>query len=201
MRSSKELIGKPIFSLTDGRHQGVVKDLYVDSELLSIVGIFLGSEGLFSRKARLIPAENVSVFGYDAVLTIGTDLIKDDENYVPAQTWLRRDNVLGRMMHTSGGTKVGTVGDLLLDDNSGVIGFSLDRILVEGPIARNRMIARSAVLDAGGFEGSIIVDLARAEQPPTDTAADKPAASPEPVMEPDENGDVSDQNTNDGNDD
>ena len=52
MRLGKELIGKPIYSLTDGRHLGNVKDLYLDLDVVTLNGIFLGHEGLFNRKAR-----------------------------------------------------------------------------------------------------------------------------------------------------
>jgi uncharacterized protein YrrD len=165
MRSAKELIGKPIYSVVDGRLIGTVKDLYVDSEIRRFTGLFVGSEGLFSRRARLIPRDQVSVLGVNAVLTLDTDVIKDDAEFVPSQSWLRRDSVQGRIMNTAGGTKVGSVGDLLIDDEYNVVAFSLSRVNVEGPIARNRIVARKAVIDAGGFDGSIIVDLTEAEQP------------------------------------
>jgi uncharacterized protein YrrD len=165
MRSAKELIGKPIYSVVDGRLIGTVKDLYVDSEIRRFTGLFVGSEGLFSRRARLIPRDQVSVLGVNAVLTLDTDVIKDDAEFVPSQSWLRRDSVQGRIMNTPGGTKVGSVGDLLIDDEYNVVAFSLSRVNVEGPIARNRIVARKAVTDAGGFDGSIIVDLTEAEQP------------------------------------
>ena len=117
MRPAKELIGKPIYSITEGRLLGTVKDLYVDSEIRRVTGVYVGSEGLFSRKARLIPSDQVTILGIDAVLTIQSDVITDDTVYVPSQDWLRRDGVQGRIMNTAGGTKVGSVGDLLIDDS------------------------------------------------------------------------------------
>jgi uncharacterized protein YrrD len=190
MRSAKELIGKPIYSLTDGRLLGTVKDLYVDSDIRHVTGLFVGSEGLFSRRARLIPGDQVSVLGIDAVLTLESDVIKDDTAFVPSQEWLRRDSVQGRIMNTAGGTKVGTVGDLLIDDDYRVVAFSLARVNVEGPIARNRIVTRKAVTDAGGFDGSIVVDLSEAEQPDMGMGSIAGSVSFEPDMQPAQSGET-----------
>jgi uncharacterized protein YrrD len=164
MRSAKELMGKPIYSVTNGRQVGSVKDLFVDSDLHKITGIYTGSEGLFNRRAKLIPFDKVTVLGIDAVLVVDSNVIKEDREYAPSQEWLRRDNVQGRVMHTAGGTKVGSVGDLLLDDDSKVVAFTLSRVYVEGPITKNRIVSRTAVLDAGGLDGNMIIDLTEVEQ-------------------------------------
>ena len=39
MRAIKDLIGKPVFSIVDGRRVGTVKDLYLDKGQNSIVGV------------------------------------------------------------------------------------------------------------------------------------------------------------------
>ena len=124
MRSAKELIGKPIYSLTNGRLIGSVKDLYVDSDLQKVTGLYVGSEGIFNRRARLIPQDQVAVYGIDAVLVVDSNVIKDDKEYAPSQEWLRREDLQGRVMHTAGGTKVASVGDLLLDDDSKVATYA-----------------------------------------------------------------------------
>lgn len=194
MRSAKELIGKPIYSVTNGRLLGTVKDLYVDSDIRRVTGLYVGSEGLFSRRARLIPGDSVAILGVDSVLTIESNVVKDESEYAPSQGWLRRDSIQGRVMHTAGGTKVASVGDLLIDDDSKVVAFSLARVNVEGPVAKSRVIARNAVLDAGGFDGSMIVDLTEAEQP---TGGVVGAAEPvdfEPVMQPVEEEEAADLN-------
>ena len=100
-------------------------------------------------------------------------------------------------MQTAGGTKVGSVGDLLFDDASKVVAFALARVNVEGPIARNRVVMRTAVRDAGGFDGTMIVDLTEAEQPPI---AVTPVVEPfeyDPLMRPAQSEDASDQNAGD----
>ena len=61
MRLGKDLIGKPIISITDGRLLGTVKDIYINDELYWLSGLFLKSEGVIRRKSHLIPREAVVV--------------------------------------------------------------------------------------------------------------------------------------------
>lgn len=183
MRKGKELIGKPIFSITDGRDQGSVKDLYLDLDLTLLKGIYLGREGLLSRKVRVIAREYVAVFGIDAILTSDSDVISDNSQLPEVDVWLRRDDLQGREVETAGGTKVGTIGDVLFDEQAMVAGVSLARVHVAGPIAENKILLRSAITDTGGREGAMIVDLSLAEQPLPD-AGQLPSTEQAAVEEP-----------------
>jgi uncharacterized protein YrrD len=167
MRVGKELIGKPIYSVTDGKQLGVVKDVYLDKDIKILNGLFIGQEGLFNRKSNLIARENIAVLGLDAVLTSSSDIVTDSNVFPEVESWLRREDIQGREIETAGGTKVGTVGDVLFDEEAKIIGFTLSRVNVEGPIAENKKILKEAVTDAGGVDGVVIVDLAKAEKPST----------------------------------
>jgi uncharacterized protein YrrD len=198
MRKGKELVGKPIYGINDGRQVGAVKDLFVDLDLKLLEGIFLGREGLINRKVLLIAREDIAVFGIDAVLTTGSDVATDNSQVPKADMWLRRDQLIGREVETAGGTKVGTVGDLLFDEQAAVAGITLARAHVAGPIAESKQVLSAAIEQTGGREGVMIVDLAKAEsatldepadQPPAESpAADSPpAATPPEVVETPEN--------------
>jgi uncharacterized protein YrrD len=167
MRVGKELIGKPIYSVTDGKQLGVVKDVYLDKDIKILNGLFIGQEGLFNRKSNLIARENIAVLGLDAVLTSSSDIVTDSNVFPEVESWLRREDIQGREIETAGGTKVGTVGDVLFDEEAKIIGFTLSRVNVEGPIAENKKVLKEAVTDAGGVDGVVIVDLAKAEKPST----------------------------------
>ncbi|GAF73348.1 unnamed protein product, partial [marine sediment metagenome] len=95
------------------------------------------------------------------------------------------------------GTKVGSVGDLLLDDDTKVVAFSLARVNVEGPIAKSRIVARTAVTDAGGFDGTMIVDLSEAEQPTLGVAGIAEPVSFEPDMQPAESSEATEPKAED----
>jgi len=169
MRLGNELIGRPIYSVTDGRYMGAVRDLYLDVEVGVLKGIYLGHEGVFKRRALLIPRHSIAVLGLDCVLVSGPEVVSKSNDYPEVETWLRREKLQGREISTPGGTKVGTVGDILLDDAAKIAGYSLAKVHVVGPIAQNRLILKEAVVDPGGLEGTMTIDLAKAEQDPTES--------------------------------
>lgn len=164
MRFSKDLIGKPIVSIDEGRHLGSVRDVYLDPDLRWLAGIHLGKEGLLSRKSLLIPRDAIAVFGVDFVLATGGDVVTDEKETPAAEQWLRLDRLQGREVDTTGGTRVGTIGDVLLDEEARIVGFSLSRVFVEGPVAESRTIYQAAVVDKGSEDNVMTVDLAKVEQ-------------------------------------
>lgn len=167
MRIGKELIGKPIYSVTDGRQLGSVKDLYLNLDLDMLNGVFLGREGILTRKSRFIGRKDIAVLGIDSVLVSDSDVVTNNEETPEVEMWLRREDLQGREINTAGGTKVGTVGDVLFDEEAQVVGFALARVFVEGPVAESRIVKKEAVLETGGKTGAITIDLTKAEVPST----------------------------------
>jgi len=165
MRLGKELTGKPIISISDGRLLGTVKDIYLDEDLRGMTGIYTGSEGLIKRKALLIHRENVVVFGIDAVLVKNAEVVTDSEAVTESEHWLRLSKLRGRDIETEGGTKVGTVGDIAIGEEGDISGFTLARVFVEGPVAEKGYIPRRALFDTGEVDGVMTIDLTKAENP------------------------------------
>ncbi len=164
MRLGKDLTGKAIISITDGQNIGSVKDIYFDHELNVITGIFIGTEGLLKRKALMIPSEQVSVYGIDAILVKKNDVIEYENDNEEAQAWVRLSKLKGRGVDTPGGTKVATVGDVVLGEQGNIIGFALSKVFVEGPVAQQGQIARSVIVDTGNDEdGVMTINLTQAE--------------------------------------
>lgn len=164
MRLGKELIGKPIYSVTDGRFLGNVKDLYVNDTLYWLAGVHLGTEGLIKRKSLVIHRDHVVVFGIDAILTQNPDVVTDDKEQTAVTSWLRLSDLRGREVDTPGGTKVGTIGDIILGEGAHIKGFTLARVFVEGPVAEQGTIPRDALIDTGNEDGRMTIDLPKVEQ-------------------------------------
>lgn len=163
MRESKDLIGKSVISVSDGRLLGSVKDIYLDQNLYWMTGIHLGTEGLIKRKSLVIRREDVVVFGIDAILVKNSDVVTDNKALREAGNWLRLDDLKGREIDTPGGTKVASVGDVVLDEDARVTAVKLGRVHVEGPIAEKRIVPREAVIDSGSEDGKMTIDLIKAE--------------------------------------
>ena len=133
MRRSKELVGKRIITLDDGTNLGVVKDLYFDRETKQVMGLFLGYTGRrFNRKARVIPARAIALFGQDVVLVRQYDVVEVVITKEEYPKWIRRDQIQGRLISAADGYKVGVVDDLLINSNGFVEGFVLSMIFVAG---------------------------------------------------------------------
>lgn len=183
MRQSKDLIGKPVITLDEGRFLGNVKDVFLDKDLEWLAGIHLGREGLIRRKNLLIPRGEVAVFGLDAILVKSAESVTDDKETSAARQWLLLDKLQGRMVDTPGGTKVGVVGDVIVDEEARIIGVSLSKVYVEGPIAEQRAVSRTAVVDLGDEDGVMTIDLAKAEQADNEpvTGADDGSAAVDAV--------------------
>ncbi|MEJ2747977.1 MAG: PRC-barrel domain-containing protein [Anaerolineae bacterium] len=163
MYLGKDIIGNPIINLQNGRQIGRVQDLYLDQELQQVAGLYVGSEGLLGPTPKWITAQDVAVFSEDTVLAKGDTIVTSDLEG-EAQSWLRRDDLHGRPVDTIGGTKIGRIGDVILSDDAAVIGFSLDRVYVKGPVAERRALRRSAVRDVGNQDGSMTINLKEVEQ-------------------------------------
>ena len=172
MRPCKDLIGKSVVSISDGRIIGEVKDLYLNAAVTDLTGIHLGKEGLLRRKSLLIPAEEVVVFGIDVILVRDSNVVTDDRTMKESLEWVRLEKIIGREIDTPGGTKIGMIGDAVLNEQGRISGYALSRVYVEGPLSEKRMVPRDAILDNGNLDGIMTIDLPKAE-----------GTTPDPVKE------------------
>jgi len=182
MRLGKDLENKPIISLTDGRMLGRTKDVYVDAQLQQLAGLYLGTEGMIRRRAQVIQSDDVVLFGIDVILVKDTDVITNDKDLPDAGSWQRLKDLQGYEVHTPGGTKLGTVGDVILDGTGAITGLSLSRVFVKGPLAEQGTVPREVIVETSHKEETISVDLAMFEGLTVET--DEKVASTETAEAP-----------------
>mgnify|MGYP002713038064 CR=1 FL=1 len=160
----KSIMGNPVITVSNGRSIGKVRDVYLTADRRAVAAIYLGSEGLFSRESFLIKRDNVVTIGEDAVLVSHAQVVQKEKDVAEAEEeWLRRDELQGRPVDTPGGTKVGKIGDIVINIEGNILGFSLSQVYVDGPIAENRAIAIHTVQDMGDEDGVMTIDLKEAE--------------------------------------
>lgn len=163
MTTTKEYAGKLLISVTDGKNLGEVKDVYFDPEVTKVTAAHLGKSGLINRKSLLVALSHVKLFGLDAWLVDGSDIVIAKDDVPGAETYLLGDALRGRDIQTDGGTKLGTIGDILIDAQNNVVGFALSKVNVEGPIAAAKAIARAAISNLGSEKEPMIAVLEKAE--------------------------------------
>lgn len=163
MITSKQLSSKPVITISDGKRLGEVEDLYLDADVRRAVGIYLGTEGLIKRKELIIPREAIQVSGVDVWLVSDNEAVTSKDQVPDSAGFTLVGNLKGREIQTDGGTKLGTVEDVLLDNNLNVLGFSLGKVYAQGPIAERKTIARDAITSLGSKDEQMVADLAQAE--------------------------------------
>jgi sporulation protein YlmC with PRC-barrel domain len=181
MRLGRSLIGNSVYGSADGRKLGEVKDLYLDDELTGVVGIFLGREGLLRPTTLFVSSDDISLFGIDMLLAGRSFTIQEGDQAPEPPGWLRLDQLRGREVRTPGGTKIGRVGDVALDEEARVTGLSLTNLSVRGPLSEADAIARAAVVDVEDENGVMTVDLAKAEEATVEVDPDLLFARPVPM--------------------
>jgi uncharacterized protein YrrD len=163
MITSRDHSSKPIFSITDGKKLGEVKDLYLDQDMRQVAAVFLGKEGLINRKTLMIPRSAVQVYGIDAWLVSGSDTVVGREGIPESETFTLIGDLRGRELQTEGGTKIGVIDHVILDNEARVLGFGLGRVYSQGPLAERKAIARDAIISLGTTKEPMTINLAQAE--------------------------------------
>lgn len=160
MVTTKDYENKLLVSLADGKKLGEVKDVYCNSDATKVVAAHLGKSGLINRKSLMVDLSHVKLFGIDAWLTDGSEIVIATDEVQGADKYILADALRGRDVQTDGGTKIGVIGEILIDAQNNVIGFTLSKVQVQGPIAEAKAIAREAVSSLGD---PMIVVLEKAE--------------------------------------
>jgi sporulation protein YlmC with PRC-barrel domain len=127
------------------------------------MAVFLGKEGLIKRKPLAIPLSRITVAGVDCWLASEDTEPLDAREIDEGQHYTLASELKGRELQTSGGTRIGTIGDVVLDDGFRVTAFALGKVHVEGPIAEAKEVPRESVADLGDGKTPAVMDLELAE--------------------------------------
>ncbi|HVF25351.1 MAG TPA: hypothetical protein VNA23_05640, partial [Anaerolineales bacterium] len=66
-------------------------------------------------------------------------------------------------IQTEGGTKIGVIDSVILDNEAHVLGFGLGKVYSQGPLAERKTIGREAILNLGNAKDPMTINLAQAE--------------------------------------
>ncbi len=163
MITAKDLRNKWIVCAADGRKVGEIKDVYLDSQAMQVVAVLTGKEGVLKPKAVGLERSGIQVFGVDVWLISASTKLVHLEDLPGADAFVLMGDLQGREVQTDGGTRLGVIGDVVLDREDQVVGFTLSRVYVQGPLQEKKSLVRSAVVSLGDKKLPVVANLARAE--------------------------------------
>jgi uncharacterized protein YrrD len=110
---------------------------------------FLVQRVSLKRKAQAIVRGDVQVYGIDARLVTSPDKVVALADVPDSADFILVSDLHGREVQTEGGTKLGVVEDVVLDNEARVLGFTLGKVYADGPLAEKKHVVREAITDLG----------------------------------------------------
>ena len=124
MRKAKELIGKQIIHQTTGEKVAVVHDVIFDSEARKVRALLIHTGGWF-HNAQVVPWSRVASAG-DVVLVQGEAPVITTADDPELADQIKPDaRITGTTIMSDAGERLGTVGDLFIDDAGEVVGYEV----------------------------------------------------------------------------
>ena len=126
MRKGKSIIGKDILALEDGSKLEKVNGVIVDAGGQRLVALIV-DEGSLMSSTKVVPIEEISSFGRDAVVVGGQgSIVTTAEAPGLKEIVEQRQKLLGKKVFTVTGDDQGTIADIYFDEPSGkVLGYEV----------------------------------------------------------------------------
>lgn len=154
MFRAKELIGKAIVHQATGERLASVYDLVFTPDTRNVSAIVVDSGGWF-RDARVVPWSAVASIG-DVIIAQGDKpIIVASESPALQQDMQHNARITGVPIVTDTGERVGTVGDLFINERGNVIGYEVKQGFVSDltgrkflPVDQVQNVGKDAVISA-----------------------------------------------------
>ena len=162
-----DMIGKAVVSTGSGDKLGTVTDALLDASAVTVVGLVV-RHGLIPKE-HVLPLADVQTVGKDAVLARTEDHLMSSREWRRSEVEAMRSSSLhGRRVVTAGGEQVGTVSDILIDEQTGRFeGLEVETQSMAG-LRRRRTVLPADAAPRIGPDAVIVrdgVDLAAHDEP------------------------------------
>ena len=170
MKTSAEILGLPVISITEGRELGMSKTLLIDAKNGAVAAITIEDDDWY-RGVKLIPFESVIAVGADAITITNSENILTLEDAVDFENLLDENvRIIGTKAITKGGTIQGSVSEIYIGDDGKVVqceisdpqGNFLDNISAEQISIFGKQVT---VIDSGSVAATPASAMPAAETP------------------------------------
>ena len=170
MKTSAEILGLPVISITEGRELGMSKTLLIDAKNGAVAAITIEDDDWY-RGVKLIPFESVIAVGADAITITNSENILTLEDAVDFENLLDENvRIIGTKAITKAGTIQGSVSEIYVGDDGKVVqceisdpqGNFLDNISAEQISIFGKQVT---VIDSGSVTATASPAMPAAETP------------------------------------
>lgn len=162
-RVSNEIKGFQIVSTSNGEIVGKVEDVLIDSSNLEIAAIVTSKGNLLDSTIKAIPRDEIQLWGEDVILTGKSNVIVEQDQLPGIEEWESTSNdIKGKDVLNTQGEKIAQLKDVMIDSKAKIIGYDLDKVSIEGPIADSKRIHVNATHGFGG--DALIIDTSKLYQ-------------------------------------
>ncbi len=124
MRKANELFGKTIVAQASGERLTTVRDVILDRDARKVAALLVDGGGWFSS-AKVVMWSNVISAG-DVIIVQGADSITTVEQDSDLADLLSHpQRMTGTTLISAGGERIGTVGDLFINERGEVVGYEV----------------------------------------------------------------------------
>ena len=189
MKTSAEILGLPVISITEGRELGMSKTLLIDAKNGAVAAITIEDDDWY-RGVKLIPFESVIAVGADAITITNSENILTLEDAVDFENLLDENvRIIGTKAITKAGTIQGSVSEIYIGDDGKVVqceisdpqGNFLDNISSEQISIFGKQVT---VIDSGSVAATASPAMPAAETPAAPAFEAAPTFAEPPVAEP-----------------
>ena len=189
MKTSAEILGLPVISITEGRELGMSKTLLIDAKNGAVAAITIEDDDWY-RGVKLIPYESVIAVGADAITITNSENILTLEDAVDFENLLDENvRIIGTKAITKAGTIQGSVSEIYVGDDGKVVqceisdpqGNFLDNISAEQISIFGKQVT---VIDSGSVAATASPAMPAAETPAAPAFEAAPTFAEPPVAEP-----------------
>ena len=140
-RLTHALKGLPVIDMKEGRKFATFEDVMIDPKTLKPAALITSKGNLLRHELKWIPGKNVKVWGKDAILVDGLDLIQDEGEFSGPKTWLSVwDEVKGRTVISMEGTRIAQIADMFMDEAGNFVAYDLAQVYIDGPLAETKRL-------------------------------------------------------------
>lgn len=189
MKTSAEILGLPVISITEGRELGMSKTLLIDAKNGAVAAITIEDDDWY-RGVKLIPFESVIAVGADAITITNSENILTLEDAVDFENLLDENvRIIGTKAITKAGTIQGSVSEIYIGDDGKVVqceisdpqGNFLDNISAEQISIFGKQVT---VIDSGSVAATASPAMPAAETPAAPAFEAAPTFAEPPAAEP-----------------